>query len=538
MIKFLQLFLFICLLCIVSISYSQPINERIPNGGGNYATHLAIKDELTADQRTAIVTMLQANESSLRNQGLLPQSFSPLATLFAWPLKQALGVNDRGYYGISNYVDQNPSFPNLILDYNCGNRTYDQASGYNHKGTDIFTWPFSWQKMQRNAVEIIAGAAGTILAKSDGNFDQNCAFCGGACNWNAVYIMHADGSVAWYGHMKSGSLTSKPIGASVVVGEYLGVVGSSGNSTGPHLHFELYTNSSYTQLIDPWAGTCNYINGMNSGWISQEPYYVSTLNKVMTHGAAPATSQCPAGENSNEKINFVGGDVIYFGSYYRDQQAGQQAVHRVYRPDNVLHTSWVQNLTVYYSASWWYYFITLPAGAMAGNWRYEITYNSKKSSQLFLVSSGAASVCPESFTPIVSNVNGINYQWQVNTGSGFTNVINNSIYQGANTNKLLLNKVPSSYYGYSYRCLVDGALYSNVISLKFESYWTGYKNSDWNDVSNWSCGNVPDANTDVIVESGMDFYSEVNINTACRTLTTATGANVTVKPGINFTILK
>ena len=54
--------------------------------------------------------------------------------------------------------------------------------------------------------------------------------------------MHADGSVAWYGHMKAGSLTNKAVGQTVSSGEYLGIVGSSGNSTGPHLHFGIRVN--------------------------------------------------------------------------------------------------------------------------------------------------------------------------------------------------------------------------------------------------------------------------------------------------------
>ena len=38
-------------------------------------------------------------------------------------------------------------------------------------------------------------------------------------------FMHADGSIAWYGHMKSGSLTEKQ--DTVAQGEYLGIIGSS-----------------------------------------------------------------------------------------------------------------------------------------------------------------------------------------------------------------------------------------------------------------------------------------------------------------------
>ena len=343
-----------------------------PDGGGDYRELIKIKDEISPQQRNSIINMLQENEARLRVEGKIQIAANPTVTAFAWPLKQALGYNDNGYYGISNYVDENPAFPNLLLDYNCGSRTYDQASGYNHAGTDIFTWPFYWQKMERNIVQIIAAAPGTIIAKSDGNFDQNCAFCTGACNWNAVYIMHADGSVAWYGHMKSGSLITKAVGQTVQQGEYLGVVGSSGNSTGPHLHFEVYTNSSYTQLVDPWAGNCNNLNGLTSWWANQQSYYVSTLNKIMTHGAAPAQGACPVSEISNEKINFSDGETIYLGSYYRDQQAGQQSVYTIYKPDNTVYSTWIQNFTTFYAASWWYYTIILPTPATTGTWRYEI----------------------------------------------------------------------------------------------------------------------------------------------------------------------
>ena len=50
---------------------------------------------------------------------------------------------------------------------------------------------------------------------------------------------HDDGSLALYAHLRTGSVTARPIGARIAAGEYLGVIGSSGNSTGPHLHFEV-----------------------------------------------------------------------------------------------------------------------------------------------------------------------------------------------------------------------------------------------------------------------------------------------------------
>jgi murein DD-endopeptidase MepM/ murein hydrolase activator NlpD len=527
--------LFICVFLFTSINSFSQSNLRQPNGGGSYKMLMDIKDEITTAQRARIILRLQTNEVLLRSKGKLQANKNPTATAFEWPVKQALNNNDNGYYGISNYVDENPAYPNQITDYNCGTRSYDVSSGYNHAGTDIFTWPFSWKKMERNAVEVIAAASGTIIDKSDGNFDQNCTFCTSACNWNAVYVMHADGSVAWYGHMKSGSLTNKLVGESVAVGEYLGVLGSSGNSTGPHLHFEVYTNSSYTQLVDPWAGPCNNLNGFTSWWANQQSYYVSTLNKVMTHNAAPATGNCPSGENTNEKINFANGETVYFGSYYRDQLAGQQSIHTIYRPDNTVYSSWTQNFNIFYSASWWYYTAVLPSVAPAGVWRYEILYNgTQRQTAYFSVNNSIVEVCPNSYNVLTSNITGASYQWQVNTGAGFVNISNNTNYAGTSTSKLQLNNVPSSFYGYQYRCF-NGTTYSNVLTLKFVSYWLGYDNKAWENPRNWSCGNIPDANTDVIVANNSNT-PELSSNVSCRSTNIKTGGNINVKSGYTLTI--
>lgn len=523
------------LFTFIKLSFSQPANKK-PDGGGDYRDLISVKDELSPEQRTSIISMLQENESRLRIAGKLQTLSNPAVTAFGWPLKQALGYNDNGYYGISNYVDENPAYPNFILDYNCGNRSYDLASGYNHAGTDIFTWPFYWQKMERNIVQIVAAAPGTIIAKTDGNADQNCAFCTGPCSWNAVYVMHADGSVAWYGHMKSGSLTSKNVGQTVVLGEYLGVVGSSGNSTGPHLHFEVYTNSSYTQLVDPWAGPCNNFNGLTSWWANQQPYYVSTLNKIMTHSAAPGLGNCPASELPNEKINFVDGETIYLGSYYRDQQNGQQSVHTIYKPDNSIFSSWVQNFTVFYSASYWWYTIVLPNPATSGTWKYEIVYNgTQKSATYFAVNSSNVVICPGNYNLLTSNISGTTYQWQANTGSGFFNISDNADYAGTSSRQLQLKNVPSSFYGYQYRCNVNNSSYSNVISLKFISYWTGFVSKAWEDPSNWTCGNIPDENTDVVIQSSTNS-PEVNSMATCRSTTVNPGTTIIVKAGYKLAI--
>lgn len=531
--------LFNILLILCSVASGSVAQVLPPDGGGNFTFAGQVKDEISPQLRSAIIAKLKSNVARLNAEGKLPQPTNATATAFGWITKQAPGYNDNGAIGISNYVDENPAFPNAVLDYNCGNRSYDLSSGYNHKGTDIFLWPFYWQKMSNNEVQVVAGAAGTIIGKDDGNFDQNCSFCT-SCNWNAVYIQQADGSVAWYGHMKAGTLTSKSVGQTVAAGEFLGIVGSSGSSTAPHVHFEVYTNNSFTQLVDPWAGPCNNLNGTTSWWASQQPYYVPTINKVMTHGNAPAmNTNCPGGQTVNEKRNFSDGDSIWLASYFRDQQNGQSAQYTIYYPDGTVWTSWTQNFNATYYASWWYWKFFLPNPAPPGTWRFECAYNGQKATAYFNVNSSPLPVCALNNNIITSSIKGTTYQWQENSGSGFTNISNNSFYSNTNTNQLTVSSdAPTSWYGRQYRCFVDGSQYSQVISLKFTNYWLGNVSIAWEDPLNWSCGIVPDGNTDVVVTSGRPNYPEVNSNAICRSLSDGPGASVKVKTGFKLTITR
>jgi murein DD-endopeptidase MepM/ murein hydrolase activator NlpD len=63
-----------------------------------------------------------------------------------------------------------------------------------------------------------------------------------------VVIEHRAGMTSWYAHLASISVRS---GQCVVAGTPVGTVGSTGNSTGPHLHFELRLHGA---AIDPLTG--------------------------------------------------------------------------------------------------------------------------------------------------------------------------------------------------------------------------------------------------------------------------------------------
>lgn len=359
-------------------------------GGGGQGS-IQADDYISRTQRLRIERMLQDNVAQLGAAGRLQASglHLPLATALAWPLRPAVGFEgDPGVHGISNFIDHDPAYPDQLLDWNCGARTYDLASGYNHPGTDIFLWPFYWLKMDQGAVDIVAAAPGQIIGKTDGNPDRSCSF-DGAGDWNAVYVQHADGSVAWYGHMRKDSLTSKAVGDTVNAGEFLGKVGSSGMSTGPHLHFEIQESTS-GPARDPWHGSCNALPSM---WAAQRPYYDSAINKVATQSAPPQFSQqCPdpEPETPNLRNYFKPGDDVYAVFYYRDQLADQLSQFQFFRPDATPSTAWEHRMSdstsaPYYSSTYWYWKIVWPTNTFLGKWTLKATYEGKTYSHRFYI---------------------------------------------------------------------------------------------------------------------------------------------------------
>ncbi|HKS82914.1 MAG TPA: M23 family metallopeptidase [Candidatus Acidoferrales bacterium] len=87
---------------------------------------------------------------------------------------------------------------------------------------------------------------------------------------NHVIMQIADGIFAFYAHMQPGSIRVK-LGEKVHRGQVLGLLGNSGNSTEPHLHFDLCNANSmlFCQGL-PYAFTSFEVQGRGWGWKSSE----------------------------------------------------------------------------------------------------------------------------------------------------------------------------------------------------------------------------------------------------------------------------
>jgi hypothetical protein len=147
-------------------------------------------------------------------------------------------------------------------------------------------------------------------------------------------------------------------------------------------------------------------------------------------------------------------------------------------------------------------------------------------------------ICKGSSISIPSNISGATYQWQVDAGAGYANIADGAVYSGTATKTLTLTNTPTSMYGYKFRCVVNGGTFSQIYTLKLNTSWEGNVSNVWENAANWSCGQLPDAGTDVVISAGKLNYPQVNASTSVRTITVNASANVIVKTGATLTVIK
>lgn len=397
---------------LFSLAVSSRAEEAVeifgPFGGAVPMPEEHVDEALQAQDRRAAadaVVRLQAD-------GRLPARDSKATPGgYTWPLRPAPGVADYGYYALYNFVDHDARGPNLLQDYNCGTRSYDSATS-GHAGTDISIWPFPWARFERSEIQAVAAQSGVIVFKADGYDDRSCTM--GDKPANRVLVRHDDGLTASYYHFKADTITAKAVGERVAQGEYLGVVGSSGSSTAPHLHFEL--RDAADRVVDPFTGACNPGTSL---WAVQPPYRDSRINKLSTHSAPAVFPSCATPEQTNLSDNFAIGARVYFYTYFQDQQAGQQAVYTVYRPDGRVFASWLYQATETYDAAYRYWYYTLPTTASVGTWRIDVAYQGRLYSHAFTVGVPTAGVTPASGWWWNPNEGGRGFSLEVRNGRAF-----------------------------------------------------------------------------------------------------------------------
>ena len=209
----------------------------------------------------------------------------------------------------------------------------DDYSG--HKGTDIgfhCGWQnvgndptgCDWNDMVNNPKPVYAAAPGTVIFAEDlyddqclscnqtgptyGDHDPGGSLCSDMCGnvpcVNSVVIDHGITGVGYrytgYYHLQKGNVPVSA-GQDVNAGDIIGWVGSSGNSCGPHLHFEVSTgignNSGYIYIdsstaVDPFYSEWGGSNTTESLWVDQCALPIYNTN-TPTGNVPPKAAACP-----------------------------------------------------------------------------------------------------------------------------------------------------------------------------------------------------------------------------------------------------
>lgn len=127
-----------------------------------------------------------------------------------------------------------------------GDLTVESNAKYVHPLGKNTPWTtYSGGRSHDNGAVDIPEETGTpIYAIADGEVTDSGWLGGGG---NMAVIRHSDGHLSGYAHMVNEPLVKK--GDKVKVGQIIGFVGSTGNSTGPHLHFEIFKNKVWGDSV-------------------------------------------------------------------------------------------------------------------------------------------------------------------------------------------------------------------------------------------------------------------------------------------------
>ncbi|NOQ75261.1 MAG: peptidoglycan DD-metalloendopeptidase family protein [Crocinitomix sp.] len=296
---------------------------------------------------------------------------------------QVLTIPIKGVYGVDyiivNYPDWHADDGPVLVedgfksDHNNGSKTYD-----GHQGTDFVISGFP---QMDSSVYVMAADAGKIIHVTDGLFDRETDGIKEYGLGNYIGIYHpSSNTYSYYGHLKTNSVIVK-VGEVVSAGQTIAEVGSSGNSTDPHLHFELWKKGVLSDpAIDPWG--MSHDSG-SARWKSPPTYDDSYavwesgfVNYDSVENFVPAT-WFPLRERSALKSNFNNADPFFtFWALQYGLKVGDKTSIKWYEPNGDLYAS---ESTSYLTQDWWFHYynhsIPTPPLSKQGVWNILFYYN-------------------------------------------------------------------------------------------------------------------------------------------------------------------
>jgi hypothetical protein len=274
-------------------------------GAGDGSTFASVLESLAGTQTAAADDTTQtASPSALGGPGTLGGGLS------LYHKFNVIGVQTGAFLGFETPLPG----ARLTQSFGPSNETLEPSKTVNgvkyahyHDGIDLAA---------RLGTTVRAAGAGTVIfagAQSDG-----CV---------VVKIRHADGYTSLYGHLDPSLAVA--VGQTVAEGQSIGKVGMTGNTTGPHVHFGLYTaggeavdpmpslRSGYLPepdaLLTPLAGDSNVLSKESGSAVlarfdavaSQIPYAAEIRQAAIANGIDPLLLAALAATESGFRSNAV-----------------------------------------------------------------------------------------------------------------------------------------------------------------------------------------------------------------------------------------
>ncbi len=201
----------------------------------------SVEDVAREFESMLVTQLIGAMRKTIGESGLLQAS--PQRKVFdgVFDNELARSLTESGGLGLADSLAQQLRKNAMFAESTQGNPSLP-ADGEVSSGFGPRTDPFSGQQHFHAGIDVAAEEGSEIRSVRDGVV----VFSGErGAGGKTVEIRHADGSVAGYAHANS---LLREVGDTVRSGEAVATVGSTGRSTGPHLHFSVRQGGS---AIDP-----------------------------------------------------------------------------------------------------------------------------------------------------------------------------------------------------------------------------------------------------------------------------------------------
>lgn len=268
--------------------------EKIPNEDDEFYTAMA---EETLNYIENYNEAISSDEDQNKNYNSIENN------LYWWPVGSTETTVENGV----EFASGDPASVAISSTFQPNRVNPVNGNTEPHRGVDLLGGT-----TEAGVVNVIAAKDGTVVIPAQLGTDTCQSFgnvnCGGGYG-NYIMIQHSDGNFTVYAHLHQGTILVKD-GDTVKQGQVIAKMGSSGQSTGTHLHFEIREGSrNNTSAVDP----LNYIDPDNPRPISSGGNWSLTSTSLSrAEFVAKMENYC----NTTGRTDFCNNFSAYAGEIY------------------------------------------------------------------------------------------------------------------------------------------------------------------------------------------------------------------------------